>query len=149
MKFNLFLFVSFTLIGLSCTSNNADSYDGISEYLTANKLVITDTLSGVFVSVVNEGSKEKPQIATTKSITFKVIGEYLDGTIFDNNNSELATTINMGVMLEGLRIGITKFGRGGSGTIIVPPSLGFGSNPPRGVRANATLAFKIELIDFK
>ena len=98
--------------------------------------------------MVKEGSIEKPKIDSTKSVTFTVVGEYLDGTTFDINASENATTINMSVMLEGLRLGMTKFGRGGSGTIIVPPSLGFGGNPPRGIRPNATLAYKIQLVDF-
>lgn len=136
------------MVVLSCTSTIDDDTDEILAYVEANKLTITDTLSGVLVSILNEGSLEKPKIDSTKSITFTVVGEYLDGTDFDNYASEKATTINMGVMLEGLKIGLTKFGRGGSGTIIVPPSLGFGGNPPRGIRPNATLAYKIQLIDF-
>lgn len=133
---------------MSCTSSAEDDTEAILSYVEANKLSITDTLSGVLVCVVKEGSIEKPKIDSTKSVTFIVVGEYLDGTAFDNNASENATTINMSVMLEGLRLGMTKFGRGGSGTIIVPPSLGFGGNPPRGIRPNATLAYKIQLVDF-
>jgi len=149
MKFNLFLLVFYITFGLSCTSNNVDNTDAIIEYITSNKLVVTDTLSGVLVCVVKEGSIDKPKIDTTKSVTFIVQGQYLDGIIFDENSSETQTKVNMSVMLKGLRIGITKFGRGGSGTIIVPPNLGFGGNPPRGVRPDATLAFKVELVDFQ
>ena len=134
---------------MSCTSNVEDNTEEVLAFLNTNKLTITDTLSGVLVCVVKEGSIDKPKIDTTRSVTFIVQGQYLDGIIFDENSSETQTTVNMSVMLDGLRIGITKFGRGGSGTIIVPPSLGFGGNPPRGVRPDATLAFKVELVDFQ
>lgn len=149
MKFAPYLLILLSIFCLSCTSSSDDNTDDILAYVEANKLTITDTLSGVLVCIINEGSLEKPKIDSTKSVTFTVVGEYLDGTIFDNNASENPTTINVGVMLEGLRIGMTKFGRNGSGTIIVPSSLGFGGNPPRGIRPNATLAFKIQLLDFK
>ncbi len=134
---------------MSCTSNVEDNTEEVLAFLNTNKLTITDTLSGVLVCVVKEGSIDKPKIDTTRSVTFIVQGQYLDGIIFDENSSETQTTVNMSVMLDGLRIGITKFGRGGSGTIIVPPSLGFGGNPPRGVRPDATLAFKVEVVDFQ
>jgi len=148
MKLALYILILSSIIVLSCTSTIDDNTDEILAYVEANELTITDTLAGVLVCVVKEGSLEKPKIDSTKSVTFTVVGEYLDGTVFDNNASENATTINMSVMLEGLRIGMTKFGRGGSGTIIVPPSLGFGGNPPRGIRPNATLAYKIQVVDF-
>lgn len=148
MRFTSYLLLVLNIFYLSCTSSAEDDTEAILSYVEANKLSITDTLSGVLVCVVKEGSIEKPKIDSTKSVTFIVVGEYLDGTAFDNNASENATTINMSVMLEGLRLGMTKFGRGGSGTIIVPPSLGFGGNPPRGIRPNATLAYKIQLVDF-
>jgi FKBP-type peptidyl-prolyl cis-trans isomerase FkpA len=144
MRFTSYLLLVLNIFYLSCTSSAEDDTEAILSYVEANKLSITDTLSGVLVCVVKEGSIEKPKIDSTKSVTFIVLGEYLDGTAFDNNASENATTINMSVMLEGLRLG----GRGGSGTIIVPPSLGFGGNPPRGIRPNATLAYKIQLVDF-
>ncbi|HMR88048.1 MAG TPA: FKBP-type peptidyl-prolyl cis-trans isomerase [Saprospiraceae bacterium] len=149
MKFPPYLLILLSIFYLSCTSSSDDSTDDILTYIEANKLTITDTLSGVLVCVINEGSLEKPKIDSTKSVTFTVVGEYLDGTIFDNNTSVNPATINMSALLEGLRIGMTKFGRSGSGTIIVPPGLGFGGNPPRGIRPNATLAFKIQLLDFK
>ena len=149
MKFTPYLLILLSFFCLSCTSSSDDNTDDILAYVEANKLTITDTLSGVLVCVINEGSLEKPKIDSTKSVTFTVVGEYLDGTIFDNNTSVNPATINMGALLEGLRIGMTKFGRNGSGTIIVPPDLGFGGNPPRGIRPNATLAFKIQLLDFK
>lgn len=148
-KFKLLSFGLFITIIFSCTSENADENSQIIEYINNNKLVVTDTISDVLVCIRNPGGIDKPKIDSTKSVTILVTGKYMDGAIFENNASDQPATINMGVLLDGLRIGITQFGRGGSGTIIIPSNLGFGSNPPRGVRPNASLAFDIELLNFK
>jgi FKBP-type peptidyl-prolyl cis-trans isomerase FkpA len=51
-------------------------------------------------------------------------------------------------MINGLNIGLRYYGKGGKGTIFIPSSKGFGNNPPRGIRKNAVLIYRIHVLDF-
>lgn len=52
-------------------------------------------------------------------------------------------------LIPGFRIGIDGMAEGGTRTLIVPPALGYGSNPPFGspIPVGAVLVFEVDLID--
>ena len=51
-------------------------------------------------------------------------------------------------LIEGWKIGIPKYGRGGSGKLLVPSNLGYGPNRIGPIPGNSVLVFDIELFDF-
>lgn len=130
------------LLMFSCSSSD-DTFD-IQTYLTENDLEAVDTL-GVYV-IVNERGTDTIPVDYGVKIELKYTGYYLDQTVFDS--SEDTVQLNLSTTLEGLKFGMRMFGKGGSGTIIVPSNLAFGGNPPRGMRSNAVLVYDISLIDF-
>lgn len=67
------------------------------------------------------------------------------GTQFDSGS--FSFTVGSGV-IQGFSQGVTGMQVGGIRRVVIPPSLGYGNNPPAGssIRANETLIFEIELL---
>jgi len=67
------------------------------------------------------------------------------GTRFDSGS--FSFTVGTGV-IAGFSQGMIGMRVGGIRRVIIPPSLGYGNNPPSGsgIPANATLVFEIELL---
>ena len=75
-----------------------------------------------------------------------------DGTLIQDSRQIQATPVtfplNRGQLIEGWIQGIPGMRIGGKRKLTVPPSLGYGDNPPQGsgIPRNATLVFDIELV---
>ena len=117
--------------------------DQISNYITENNLTTQETSSGLHVIIEEPGGAVKPNVFNTITINYE--GRYLDGEIFDSNDGFVS---QLNSLISGWKEGIPFFGAGGRGTLIIPPTLGYGSNPAGNIRPNAVLVFDIELIDF-
>lgn len=116
----------------------------ILEYLEKHDLEYIEHSSGVFIVVDNEGSGGHPSENSTVRMNYE--GYLLDGTVFDSRTNAY---MNLGNTVQGFRIGVQQFQRGGKGTILIPSALGYGQYPPHGViPRNAVLIFDIEVIDF-
>ena len=55
-------------------------------------------------------------------------------------------TLGAGQVIRGWDQGFAGMKAGGRRRLVVPPDLAYGSNPPNGVPANATLVFDVELL---
>lgn len=116
----------------------------IEDYLEENGIEATYMEPGYYVVIDNPGSEEKPTLASRVTCNYK--GYFLDGEVFDeNNNIEFPLT---GV-IRGWQLGMQNFGRGGSGTLFIPPTLGYGANGTGSIPGNTALIFDVEVIDFK
>lgn len=136
---------------LFCTRCSSDYTDvevvDIKQSGTANGLTLEETPESVFIHFEERGDTTT-KISSTTNIEFKYTGFYLDGVVFDNSFADTATTAKVSSLLNGLQVGLPYFGKGGSGYIFMPSSLGFGSKPPFGMRKNEILAFQIEILDY-
>lgn len=94
-------------------------------------------------SVVGTGASPSSASATVK-VDYE--GRLLDGTKFDGNTG---TSFNLSGVVAGFREGILSMKVGGRRTIILPPSLGYGGNPPAGsaIPPDATLIFEVALLE--
>ncbi|HMP32549.1 MAG TPA: FKBP-type peptidyl-prolyl cis-trans isomerase, partial [Saprospiraceae bacterium] len=103
---------------------------------------------GVYIKIDNEGSAQKPNPGSTVTIHYR--GTLTNGKQFDSSYDRGApATFALGTLIQGWQIGIPYFGRGGKGTLIVPPNLGYGSRAQGDIPANSILVFDIELINFQ
>ena len=115
----------------------------IRDYITAHDLVAEKTDSGIYYVTEDAGGAQHPTL--NNDVRVKYSGYYTDGVAFDANTA----TFSLRGVIKGWQEGIPLFGKGGKGMLLIPSHLGYGSNPPPGIRMNAVLIFDIHLIDIK
>jgi len=128
-----------------CTDPTQGEEEDILKYVNTYGLNVTDTL-GLKIEFAGAGNPDRPVETSVVEITY--IGKYLDNTIFDKSPADQTAKLKVSSLIPGLQAGIRLFGKGGTGTIIVPSASGYGGNPPFGVRKNAVLVYEFTLIDF-
>jgi len=148
MKYPLLAFV-ITLF-LSCDSNDQEKVNykvqneqDIAAYINENNLNAQKSESGLYYVINEEGSGERPTSNSNVTVAYK--GYYLNGSVFDQSD---ANGISFGLqqVIKGWTEGITYFKEGGSGLLLVPSHLGYGSNDNRGIPGGSVLIFEIKLI---
>lgn len=144
MKYLILISFSFLLFS-GCSKEDSTT---IKEHLEKEGIEATVHSSGIYYIIEKEGSGGHPNVNSVVTMNYK--GYYLDGEQFDSSfdrGKPLVSALNG--LIKGWQQGVPLFQKGGKGTIYIPPHLGYGSNPSNGIRDNASLAFDIELIDFK
>jgi len=131
----------------SCKSEKkimSDNEREIENYLVGINETATVTSSGLNYIITEEGDGEFPSISD--EVTVNYTGYFTNGDIFDMSTDPI--TFPLTNVIEGWQEGIPLLSRGGSGKLIIPSHLGYGSNPPNGIPENAVLIFDVDLIDF-
>jgi FKBP-type peptidyl-prolyl cis-trans isomerase FkpA len=132
-------------VDLSPEEQHADDLKKIQKYVADNKLNAKSTASGLHYVIQTEGAGVNPALNSTVTVYYK--GYYLDGKVFDESLSK-AASFPLRNLIPGWQEGLQLFKKGTKGILILPSSLGYGSNPPSGIRKNAVLVFEIELVNF-
>jgi FKBP-type peptidyl-prolyl cis-trans isomerase len=119
----------------------------ITEYMEKNGLEGERQTSGLWIVYDEVGSEEKPTLDSYMTMNYE--GYLLDGTWFDGTKGDPLEFGNpLDYTIAGWREGIPKFGRGGKGTLLIPPDLGYGAEDMGPIPGNSILVFDIEVIDF-
>jgi FKBP-type peptidyl-prolyl cis-trans isomerase FkpA len=101
----------------------------------------------VFYKITNTGTGAVPGVCS--GITVKYTGTLLSGSQFDQNTTGFSAVL--GQLIVGWQKGLPIIKAGGSITLYIPPSLGYGSQDIRNnsgtvvIPANSNLKFTIEL----
>ena len=135
---------------VSCGKDQLDKdIQLIEQFIIDNGLTnVQSNDDGLHYIISEAGGEEKPTIDDT--VTVDYLGYYIDGESFDSSYERGAPLVSdLTNLISGWRKGLTLFGKGGSGMLLIPSELGYGSNPPGSIRKNAVLIFEIELIDFE
>jgi FKBP-type peptidyl-prolyl cis-trans isomerase FkpA len=154
MRFVLFGLFAFTVLLISsCGKDKTGYWDQeeqnatdrklIEEYAEANNLDGSFTSSGLYYVIIEQGGMARP--TTSSSITVNYKGYYLDGVKLDEGTLD---DYPLSHLIQGWQEGIQYIGKGGNIKLIIPSVLGYGHNPPNGVRQDAVTVFDIELLDF-
>jgi FKBP-type peptidyl-prolyl cis-trans isomerase FkpA len=145
--------IVFLLIGLlvvsGCSKSDDNLYKDIDVFIQETKLTgFIKTPQGVYIKIENEGGAQKPNIGSNVTIHYK--GTLTNGKVFDSSYDRGAPAqFPLANLIRGWQVGIPYFGRGGKGTLIIPPGLGYGSRAQGDIPANSILVFDIELINFQ
>ena len=145
-----FYLITLSLIVTACSKEsqadiNASNRQEIIDYLADNNITdATETSSGLFVRVVEEGSAEKPSSNSEVTLTYQ--GTFTDGSSFDGTTTPV--TFPLPNLILGWQEGIPYFGRGGNGSLYIPSRLGYGQAGRGSIPGNAVLVFDINVIDF-
>lgn len=147
MKSYLLIFLSI-FIFISCSKDDDDTFEpqteaDIIQYIEANNLNATRSDSGLYYVINNEGTGIRP--TSTSNVTVAYKGYLLDGTVFDQSNSN-GISFGLNQVIKGWTEGITYFKEGGEGVLLIPSNLGYGNNGQGSIPGGAVLVFDIELL---
>ena len=142
-----------TLFIISISSCKKDSFDpvkqaaiddaAIQNYIRANNINADKDPSGLYYSVLVEGSGDHPSANST--VTVNSTGKLLDGTVFD---TEAGLIVPLGGVIKGWRIGLQHVSTGGRILLMIPSALGYGNQSQQGVPKNSVLIFTVDLLGF-
>ena len=148
------LFIAFfVVLFVSCSSDNDDSFpkdfsaineQEIIDYIAANNITATRTETGLYYHIEELG--EGAAITATSDVSLRFKGFFLDGSIFEESSENIVSIYLKGRM-PGLVEGLQQFREGGSGTLLIPSRLAFGSNDLDGIPAGSVLIYEIEVIE--
>ncbi len=116
----------------------------IQDYLADNDLEAEKSASGLYYIIENEGTGVHPTPTDQVQVAYK--GYFLNGNIFDQS-SAAGISINLQQVIKGWTEGITYFKEGGSGILLVPSHLAYGSQDYMGIPGGSVLIFEIDLIE--
>jgi len=144
------LFLSLVSCGDDNKSENPEPVDfrtqneeDIQAYIQENALSAQKSDSGLFYVIDEPGTGAAPTATSDVTVAYK--GYYLDGAVFDESEPS-GISFNLQQVIEGWTEGITYFKEGGSGLLLVPSHLGYGSFDNRGIPGGSVLIFEVELI---
>lgn len=115
----------------------------IKAYIAENQLDATRTNSGLYYVIDEPGTGK--QVTATSNVTVAYKGYYTNKTVFDQSTAT-GVSFNLQGVIKGWTEGIPYFKEGGSGKLLVPASLGYGSYDYRGIPGGSVLIFDVKLI---
>ncbi|WP_035647902.1 FKBP-type peptidyl-prolyl cis-trans isomerase [Flavobacterium sp. ASV13] len=115
----------------------------ITDYIAKNNLTATKSSTGLYYIINEPGTGEQPTAASRVTVAYK--GYFTNGNIFDQSNAS-GLTFSLSDVIKGWREGITYFKEGGSGTLLIPSHLAYGSSARPGIPAGSVLLFDVKLI---
>ncbi len=138
----------FILTACSNDDNGPKDYRAQNEteivaYLEANNLNATRTESGLYYIIDAQGDGTQPAAKSNVTVAYK--GYFLNGNVFDESDAE-GITFNLQGVISGWTEGIPFFNEGGSGKLLIPAHLGYGSDNYGSIPAGSVLIFDIELL---
>lgn len=119
--------------------NEAD----IKAYVEANDLTAVRSNSGLYYVIEEEGTGT--QAVATSNVTVAYKGYFLNGSVFDQSDSE-GISFGLNQVIKGWTEGIAYFKEGGNGILLVPAHLGYGSRDYNGIPGGSVLIFEVTLI---
>ena len=120
----------------------------IEAYLVDNNLTAEVTPEGLYYIIEEPGNDEHP--VSSSFIKMHYEGYFTNGNVFDTTSDDnIPLDIGLFQVIEGWKIGIPLFGKGGKGKLLIPSTLAYGEDGRIGIPENAVLIFDIELIDFQ
>lgn len=151
MKYLLSAFFAITLF-VSCSSSDkepkktdytVENEKEITDYIAKNKLTATRTTSGLYYIINEPGIGKQP--TATSNVTVAYNGYYTNGKTFDKS-SAAGVSFSLTQVIKGWTEGIPYFKAGGSGSLLIPSHLGYGSFDYNGIPGGSVLIFDVNLI---
>ncbi len=126
----------------------ASEISTLQTYIMANHPSAIQHSSGVYYEITAAGSGTTPEVCS--NIVVKYTGKLTNGSKFDENLTGYSNIL--GGLILGWQRALPLIKAGGSITLYIPPSLGYGANDIRDnngvivIPANSILVFTIQLV---
>ena len=166
MKNWLFTLLISTLFISSCSKDNASDCNAVTPtavassgetaylqtYLNAQGITNATVKNGMFYVISTQGSGASPNLCSTITTTYTgtLINGTSDGAVFDGGTG-VPASFSLSQLILGWQIVMPLVKAGGTVTLYIPPSLGYGSTPRTNsagvvvIPANSYLKFVINL----
>ena len=118
--------------------------DIITQYIVDNNLTAIATGTGLYYVIDTLGNGAQPNSQSSVTVAYK--GYLTNGSVFDESTIA-GVSFSLTSVIQGWQEGIPYFKEGGSGILLIPSALGYGSQATSGIPANSVLVFEVELID--
>lgn len=136
----------------SAATANASEIAYLQTYTSSNAPTALQHSSGVFYSITSPGTGASPTICS--SITVRYTGTIIPtGAQFDASTSPAGVSFTLGQLIVGWQKVLPLLKVGGSITLYIPPSLGYGQQNVRDasgnivIPGNSYLKFTLELLN--
>lgn len=126
----------------------AEQEEMIQAYIQKKGWAAVAAEDGLYYVIDQEGSGTPPTSVYSR-VTVHYTGYLLKNErVFDSSRGKQPFTSPLANVIRGWQLGLPKFKKGGTGKLIIPSHLGYGSQGSgSSIPPNAPLVFEIELID--
>lgn len=139
------------LLFVSCFSDptieqvdyTAQNEKEITDYLKAKNLTAVKSDTGLYYIINEPGTGKQPTANSNVTVAYK--GYFTNGTIFDQSK-DVGISFGLQDVIRGWTEGIPYFKEGGSGVLLIPSSLGYGSSTRGTIPGGSVLVFDVKLI---
>lgn len=121
----------------------AENEEEITAYIAENNLTAQRSNSGLYYVIDNPGTGTQPNVNSNVTVAYK--GYYTNKSVFDESDAA-GISFSLQQVIKGWTEGITYFKEGGSGILLVPSNLGYGSFGRGSIPGGAVLVFDVNLI---
>ena len=139
----LTLFISCSKDTETVTDYTAKNEQEIKDYLAKNNLTAQRSTSGLYYIINEQGTGTQPTAASNVTVAYK--GYFTNGNVFDQSKAE-GISFGLNQVIKGWTEGIPYFKTGGSGVLLIPPHLGYGSTNNGPIPGGSVLIFDVKLI---
>lgn len=153
MKYLFTALIAFSL--LACNSDDdpvktdytAENEQEIMEYIVEHNLgaKAIPTGSGLYYVIDEVGTGAAITATSDVSVIYK--GTFKDGSVFDQSTED-GVSFNLQNVIQGWSEGMQYFNEGGSGMLLIPSHLAYGSSNYSGIPGGSVLIFEVEVIDY-
>ena len=118
----------------------------LQNYLLANSITATEK-NGMFYVISAQGTAASPNLCSKITVDYvgKLINGTSDGAQFDASQPNSPFTSNLSNLIQGWQVVLPLVKAGGTVTLYIPPSLGYGAQASGPIPANSYLKFVITL----
>ena len=139
----LTLFISCSKDTKTVTDYTAKNEQEIKDYLAKNNLTAQRSTSGLYYIINEQGTGTQPTAASNVTVAYK--GYFTNGNVFDQSKAE-GISFGLNQVIKGWTEGIPYFKAGGSGVLLIPSHLGYGSYNYGPIPGGSVLIFDVKLI---
>ena len=115
----------------------------ITDYIAKTNLTAQRSDSGLYYIINEPGEGKQPTATSNVTVAYK--GYFTKGGVFDESSSN-GISFGLNQVIKGWTEGIPYFKTGGSGVLLIPAHLGYGSTDKPGIPGGSVLIFEVKLI---
>lgn len=148
---NLFLGLLTLTLFISCSDKESATVIDYTEqneadilsYIAKNNLTAQKNNSGLYYVINEPGTGAQPTQSSNVTVAYK--GYFTNGEVFDQSNAA-GISFGLNQVIRGWTEGIPYFKTGGSGILLIPARLAYGSKDRSGIPGGSVLIFDVKLI---